>query len=355
MPASLKRLQLDRRGDSNMQSGTISPQTSTSLASGDTCVLVADIGGTNARLALTHGDGVLANSITLPCREYAQIDAAIDAYLQTCAAYQTPQQMVLAVAAATDQDEVILTNNHWQFSQRALAHKYAMPVMAINDFTAQAWCLPGLREADVRWLQQVTGNNLDWSQGNRSIAGPGTGFGAATMTLTREIIESEPGQCAFAPLTPRQLAILVHLWDSHPRVTADHLLSGPGLSNIHSAIYVLQTGKTSPAVTPAALVEAARNGDQLARQSMEEFSRILGAVCGDLALSMGSLGGFFLSGNILQKLDELFDHDLFMTAFTDKGRFSNWCQRVPVGLLNITDPGLQGCAAFSQRQAGQAR
>lgn len=332
-----------------MQSDTASSQATAPSASGSS-VLVADIGGTNARFALTSGDGTLTNRVTLPCRDYAEITAAIAAYLQTCPAQQAPQQMYLAVAAATDQDEISLTNNHWHFSQQALAEKFAMPVTAINDFTAQAWCLPGLHEKDVSWIQQIGPNAINWSQGNRSIAGPGTGFGAATMTWNREVLESEPGQCAFAPLTPRQLAILVHLWDSHPRVTADHLLSGPGLSNIYSAIFVLQTGKTSSSISPAELIDAARNGDQIARQSIDEFNRILGAVCGDLALSMGSLGGFFLSGNILQKLGDLFDHELFVTAFTDKGHFSQWCRRVPVAMLNATEPGLQGCAAYSQHQ-----
>jgi glucokinase len=161
--------------------------------------------------------------------------------------------------------------------------------------------------------------------------------------------ESEPGQCAFAPLTPRQLAILVHLWDRYPRVTADHLLSGPGLCNIYSAIVMLNTGKTAEALAAAEIVSAARHGDQLARQSLDEFSRMLGAVCGDIALSMGSLGGFFLTGAMLQKLDELFSAELFMAAFTDKGSFSDWCRRVPVAMLTIPDPGLRGCAAFSRQ------
>lgn len=335
-----------------MQTGTPSSPAAAPSASGSTTVLVADIGGTNARFALTDAHGALSNKMTLPCREYEDISSAISHYLQSCQTQQAtaPQHMYLAVAAATDQDEVALTNNHWRFSQQALARRFAMPVTAINDFTAQAWCLPDLRDADVSWIQQPSLDDINWTRGNRSIAGPGTGFGSATMTWHREVLDSEPGQCAFAPLTPRQLAILVHLWDGHPRVTIDRLLSGPGLSNIHSAIHVLQTGKTSSPVPPAELLDAARNGDQLAKQSIDEFCRILGAVCGDLALTVGSLGGFFLSGNILHKLDELFDRELFLTAFTDKGSFMQWCQRVPVALINISDPGLQGCAAFSVSQ-----
>jgi len=337
-----------------MHSGNSSSSTAPAIKAEDT-VLVADIGGTNARFALSTADLALSNIVSLRCQDYSDITAAITAYLQTCQSQQHPQhspqpeRICLAVAAATDQDEIKLTNNDWQFSQHALAQTFAMPVTAINDFTAQAWCLPGLGDTDVNWIHRVGPNDINWSQGNRSIAGPGTGFGAATMTFSREVLESEPGQCAFAPLTPRQLAILVHLWDSYPRVTPDYLLSGPGLSNIYSAIFVLSTGKDAEPMSAADIAVAARHGDRLAQQSLDEFSKILGAVCGDMALSMGSLGGFFLSGAMLQKLDELFNRDMFMAAFINKGNFSHWCQRVPVAMIKTTDPGLQGCAAYSHR------
>lgn len=334
-----------------MNAGNLSSAAGRQSAAGANTVMIADIGGTNARFALSNGTGPLTNKVSLRCQDYPDIAEAIAAYLRTCREQQSPAptRMCLAVAAAADQDEIVLTNNPWQFSQQAIAHKFNMPVTAINDFTAQAWCLPALSEGDVSWMQRVGPNDINWTQGSRSIAGPGTGFGAATMTFSREVLESEPGQCAFAPLSPRQLAILVHLWDHYPRVTPDHLLSGPGLSNIYSALFVLNTGKNTEPVTPVDIVDAARHGDQIARQSLDEFSRILGAVCGDIALTMGSLGGFFLSGAILQKLDELFNRELFMSAFTDKGLFSRWCHRVPVAMINLADPGLQGCAAYSHR------
>lgn len=334
-----------------MNAGNISSLAGGQSDAGTTTVMIADIGGTNARFALSSGAGLLSNKVSVPCQDYPDIDEAIAYYLRICRQQQAPvpTRMCLAVAAAADQDEIVLTNNPWQFSQKAIAHRFDMPVTAINDFTAQAWCLSVLSNQDVSWMQSVGSNDIKWTQGNRSIAGPGTGFGSATMTVGGEVLESEPGQCAFAPLSPRQLAVLVHLWDNHPRVTHDHLLSGPGLSNIYSALFVLTTGKNSEPVSAADIVTAARNGDQIARQSLDEFSRILGAVCGDIALSMGSLGGFFLSGAMLLKLDELFNRDLFMAAFNDKGQFSRWCQRVPVAMINLPDPGLQGCAACSHR------
>ncbi len=324
--------------------------TAQAVTPGDT-VLVADIGGTNARFALANAGHTLSHRVSLRSQDFPGIKEAIASYLQTCHSQQAPapSRICLAVAAATDQDVIKLTNNHWQFSLQSLTGTFTMPVTAINDFTAQAWCLPGLSDTDVTWIQHAGADSINWTQGNRTVAGPGTGFGAATMTFGREILESEPGQCAFAPLSPRQLAILVHLWDSYPRVTADYLLSGPGLRNIYSAIFVLNTGKNADEMSAADIVAAARHGDQLARQSLDEFSRILGAVCGDIALNMGSVGGFFLSGAMLHKLDELFNRELFIAAFNEKGNFSGWCQRVPVAIMHITDPGLRGCAAYSQR------
>ncbi|WP_083264277.1 glucokinase [Pseudohongiella acticola] len=334
-----------------MQAKNISATLESNARSSAATVLVADIGGTNARFALSGPDQALSHVVSLSCRDYADISEAISTYLQTLDPQQAaqPRGIFLAVAAATDQDEIKLTNNQWQFSQQALAQTLGMPVTAINDFTAQAWCLPSLSASDVKWLQQYSPHDLVWTRGNRSIAGPGTGFGAATMTLNGEVLESEPGQCAFAPLTPRQLAMVVHLWDSYPRVTVDYLLSGPGLSNIYSAIVMLNTGKPAEDLVAADIAMAARHGDELARQSLDEFSRMLGAVCGDIALSMGSLGGFFLTGAMLQKLDELFNAELFLAAFTDKGSFSDWCRRVPIAIMTMTDPGLRGCAVFSQR------
>jgi len=323
--------------------------------------LVADIGGTNARFALVLPElQELAYVQGLPCADFDGLAAAVRAYLGFCREQQAPAPLsaCFAVAGAVDQDLVRLTNNPWQFSQSALSSELSMPVTVINDFSAQAWCLPSVKHDDLYWLQRSTGQQEKtqegtvppWQTGTRCVAGPGTGFGAAAMTLSGDVLECEPGLCAFAPLDTRQADVLSQLWMKSPRVCHDMLLSGGGLINIHQALMLVDGHNGSAEYHQAKdVLDATRQGDTLALESTQMFSAILGSVCGDLALTLGTTGGFFLSGALLQGMAELFDQTIFLEAFNNKGAYSDWCQRLPVALWCLPQPGLQGCAEFTRQ------
>jgi len=319
--------------------------------------LVADIGGTNARFALVLPElKELGYVQALPCADYDGLASAVRAYLALCREQQAPVPRAgyFAIAGAVDQDFVRLTNNPWQFSQRELSSILSMPITVINDFSAQAWCLPLVQAEDVYWLQCAPGQRPEsvppWHTGTRCVAGPGTGFGAAAMTLSGDVLECEPGLCAFAPLNTRQSEVLRQLWTEYPRVCHDMLLSGGGLVNIYRALTAIEGHAGAGQFQQAKhVLDAARQGDSLALESTRMFSTILGSVCGDLALTMGSTGGLFLSGALLKGVAELFDQSLFLEAFNDKGAYSEWCQRLPVALWSLPQPGLQGCAEYVRR------
>ena len=310
--------------------------------------IVADIGGTNARFALaSQNDAPLQGVSVYRCADFVHFEDALEAYQESLRERSAPQllSVCLAVAAAVHKDLISLTNHSWQFSRRTLQAALGVPVHILNDFTAQALCLPILRDADVQWLRRAPGRP---HAAARTIAGPGTGFGGATLTAAGEVVESEPGHCSFAPVSEHELQLLQVLWRRHPRICVEQLLSGPGLANLYWANAVL--GGNSRELDAVAIVSAAQNGDALALQTLQDFSGILGSVCGDIALSMGSLGGFYLSGGVLEKLGALFDQTLFMTRFVDKGAFQSWCTEVPVARVTHTWPGLLGCARHARLQ-----
>jgi glucokinase len=319
--------------------------------------LVADIGGTNARFALSTTDAQLQCIEVLACANFAQIDDALDAYLSKLAQDKrnAVDSICMAVAAPTGPDTIKMTNHVWVFSQTAMAEKFGVPIRLINDFSAQAWCLTRLRNTDIVWLQdpeQTTdaGGCTDlsaWTGGTRTITGPGTGFGGSSITFNLDVLESEPGHLAFAPINKAQMRMLKQLWQWFPRISVEHLLSGPGLANIHKALACLQGVKPADNISAAAIVSAAQQGDAQAAESVKMFISILGSVCGDMALSIGSRGGLFLSGDMLKKMGLLFDHRIFMDAFVDKGAFRYWCKEIPVAFLSMPDPGLHGCALFA--------
>jgi glucokinase len=328
-------------------------------------VLLADIGGTNVRFALsTASDAPLQCIKVMRCADFERPLDAVRQYLDfvSTSGAPLPGSFCMAVAAAVRGDFVRFTNNHWQFSQAELSRQLNLPLTVLNDFEAQAWCLLHPDKLDLRWLNQpeVIASSAPaiqtWPQALRTIAGPGTGFGAASLTAGGEVISAEPGHIAFAPLDATDLALLQQLWRWYPRVTVEHLISGPGIANIFCAVSSVAGKSISPADAPASPdIVAMADTDTLARQTLKIFSRWMGAVCGDIALTKGSRGGFLLSGDLLGKLGEHFDEMAFMTAFTDKSAFTPWCQAIPVAYVLDEHPGLKGCAARSYFLSCQRR
>lgn len=313
------------------------------------CYVLADIGGTNARFAfVTASDAALQCVHSYTCSEYVRFEDALHAYLErlTQSAAPQPISLCLAVAAPVHEDPIKMTNSPWQFSRAALSALLEIPVNILNDFGAQAHCLVDLRHTPVQWWQQSTPNpGLAMpAQHARSIVGPGTGFGGATLLPSGEILESEPGHVSFAPVNAHEAALLKRLWQRYSRISVEHLLSGPGLANLYWANAQLQG--VDAELQAASIVAGAEQGDALCRQSIADFTAMMGSVCGDIALSTGSLSGVLLSGAMLEKMQQFFDRRLFMTRFTEKGPFTAWCRSVPVGIINAAYPGLLGCAAY---------
>lgn len=316
------------------------------------CHVLADIGGTHARFAwVLPGSAQLQCAEHYACADFVHFGDALGAYLERLRAESAPKPVsaCFAVAASVHEDLIRMTNSPWQFSRRALAEQLGVPVHVLNDFSAQAWCLPALAGG----AEALTGaDSLEWwQQGQpatepcaRSIVGPGTGFGAATMSAGGEVLESEPGHVSFAPVNAHELDVLRQLWQRYSRVSVEHLLSGPGLANLYWANARLQGGEKE--LTAAQIVAGALAGDGLSQQSVSDFTGILGSVCGDIALAMGSLGGVFLSGTMLEKMAPVFNKALFMARFLDKGPFASWCAQVPVARLRLPYPGLTGCALY---------
>lgn len=318
--------------------------------------LLADIGGTNIRFALSESTGAPLQCIhTMLCADFEHLIDAVRQYLGFIAEQHAPMPglFCLAVAAPVQGDFIKLTNNHWRFSRRELSQVLAMPVMVLNDFEAQGWCLLHPDQLPVRWLQKPAITDAQpgqWPEALRTIAGPGTGFGASSLSIGGEVISAEPGHAAFAPVNDDEMALLRQLWQWFPRVTVEHLISGPGIANIYCALSTLAGQSIKPDAAPSAaeIVEMA-DRHTIAQQTLQYFSSMMGGICGDMALTKGSRGGFVLSGNLIHKLGKHFDEQAFVRRFTDKGNFSDWCRAIPLACLLDEFPGLTGCAVYAHR------
>jgi glucokinase len=300
--------------------------------------IVADIGGTNARFAWLDSGGTLLNGIDrVLCADYARPLDAIRHYLARLPAQQPVSRLCLAVAGPIETDWIDLPNNHWAFSRSELERELGCSVAVINDFSAQLLSVRGLNAQEVEWLGTAR------PQPGLVIAalGPGTGLGVAGLTVGGEIIPSEAGHLAFAPVDAHEIALLQQLWRQYPRVSVERVLSGPGLAALYHANAAL-------AGQPGSLVAeqvstGARNGDALCRQSISDFIAILGSVAGEVAIALGARGGVWLAGGILPKLEGLYDKALLRARFNAKGRFTQYCSDIPLALVRAEHTGLRGC------------
>ena len=308
---------------------------------------VADVGGTNIRVATVTADGI-TNIRKYLCNDFATIDLALKQYFSDV---DTPFSAgCIAIACPVTGDEVATTNHSWVFSQRALTQQLNLDALfVINDFTAVAHSLPVLSGEQLVQIGSGTAN----PQGNVVVFGPGTGLGVEHMQLSDQgwtTLDGEGGHVDFAPVDETDLVVWRYLQGKLDRVSAEDVLSGRGLLHIYQAL-ALHAGETLSVTEPAQVTEKALNGEcETCLAALQQFCRIMGSFAGNLALNLATTGGVFIGGGIATRFTELLMNSDFRARFEAKGRMKHYVQPIPTYLINEPDHGLLGASAYLQQQ-----
>ncbi|GAA5009538.1 glucokinase [Pseudoluteimonas lycopersici] len=322
-------------------------------------VLLADIGGTNARFALAEATAP-APLVAGSAREYAVADFpsladAARTYLEAAGAKS--HAMVAAVAGRIDGDEARITNFPWVISIRRTRQALGLERMRlVNDFTAQSMAVLALQPDQVAAIGPTQWSGRRGERGNArtfAVIGPGTGLGVGGL-LIREgrpyPLATEGGHVDFAPGTPEEIAILQQLAQEFGRVSIERLVSGMGLVNLHRALSRIAGIDPGP-MEPRDVSERAAQGDPLCMRAVDVFCAAFGAIAGDLVLTLGAWDGVFLSGGLVPKLLPTLQHSGFRQRFEHKGRFSPAMAQVPTLAVMHPQPGLLGCAVIAVAEA----
>jgi len=305
-------------------------------------LLVADIGGTNARFALANpNDKRLSQFKNLPTKDYAGIIAAANEYLGQILG-KRPTQACIAVACPVWGDAVSLTNNDWAFSiedvQSSLKLKH---LKVVNDFKALAAGVPFLAMNEK--VQIGKGHSID--NHPISVIGPGTGLGVATIIQNRDnhiILDGEGGHVGFAPENQREVEILQVMQKDYGRVSAERILSGDGMVALYHALSEIR-GIASPSLTAADIVEQAKSGSNAhSIETINVFCSILGSFAGDTAMTLNSQGGVYIGGGIVPRIADLLEKSPFRQRFENKGRTSSLIRNVPTFLMVAEQTALSG-------------
>ncbi len=309
--------------------------------------LVADIGGTNARFGVQNYEtSNLSDIKKYSVSEHAQFESALKHLLRDVADLgcwnPVPKAVCLAVACPAEAETVQFTNSPWTIERQAISKLLdGARVDFINDFGAVGYAVTDLKPGDWRQIGQgsaTPGTPI-------AVLGPGTGLGVCSLIPAGagfQVVQGEGGHVDFAPIDAREIAVLEILSSRFGRVSVERLLSGSGIVNIYQAL--AQLDKKDPVFeTPAEITEAASKGtDTLSVESLQLFCRVLGAVAGNLALTLGAKGGVYIAGGIVPRFVDFFEQSDFRHRFESKGRFSNYLASIPTRLITKDDLGLAG-------------
>ncbi|HUV20156.1 MAG TPA: glucokinase [Gammaproteobacteria bacterium] len=304
--------------------------------------LVADIGGTNARFAMVADATAKAiEPRNLRCAEYETIVDATLAYLDLVALGK-PYQAAISIASPVTGDALNMMNHSWSFSvsetRAALGLRH---LKVLNDYTALALALPGLR--DEQRLQVGAGQGLVGHP--IAVLGPGTGLGVSGVVPAGDHwvpLESEGGHASYGPLNAREQAIIEVMRERLEHVSAESLVSGRGLSLIYEMITRLDQG-VGVKLTPGEVSQRALELEcPLALETLSIFCNILGTIAGNLALTLGAQGGVYIGGGIILRILDFFSSSGFRERFEKHGRLTPYLRNIPTYVINTDYPALAG-------------
>ncbi len=301
-------------------------------------LLVADVGGTNTRLAIAMDAELRSETLRrYDNKQFSNLESVIEQYLSE----QTNDRLCgccIAVAGTVNNGQGRLTNRDWVICADSLCEVVgAERVVVINDLQAIGYGVHLLGSSDVQVLKAGASYQVN---DTKLVINAGTGFNAVAVHTTesgRFVAPSECGHSSLAVSEATEKMLKHHIEDTYGFACIEDVLSGRGTETVRAWIAEL-TGSDNQL-----------NSNKYAYQSV--MSGILGSVTGDLALTHLPYGGIYLTGGVIQALLPNLHTDRLIDAFTSKGRFTDFMDQFSICLIRDDQPALRGCAVYFWRQS----
>jgi len=315
-----------------------------------TLALLADIGGTNTRVALADGAQVRrASAVSFRNADYPGLEPILSAYLAQHGL--TSVEGACVAAAGPVQDGVTeMTNLSWVIDAGQLTRATGAQRTAIlNDLQAQGQALGHIAPDHLRRV--VDGPAKPGA--SMLVVGLGTGVNAAPVHNTpwgRVVPPSECGHVNMAVRCDEDLALVRFI---EARLAArgeaahcgvEEVLAGRGLANLHS--FAAHQAGVAGDLTSAQVLAALAAGDAVAAHAAQLYVRILAQTLADLALIHLPYDGIYLIGGMSRALTPHFDRFGLARNFREMRRVDLLTTAFSITVVEDDYAALTGCAAY---------
>ncbi len=321
-----------------------------------TRTLVADIGGTNTRVALASGLAVDPASIRkYPNRDFQGIDGVLSAYVAAEGIGRLTGACVAAAGPVQD-GAVTMTNLFdatgapWIIDRaRVTRATGAATVAVLNDLQAQGQALGHIAEANLRPV--IAGPVV--AGGTMLVVGLGTGVNAAPVHPGAAGRVVPPSECGHVNMPARGaeglrlqgfIETLLAARGEVPHAGVEEVLSGRGLANL-AAFAAAEAGAT-PLPDSAAVLAGLAAGDRVAGEAARLYTYLLGQMLADLALIHLPYGGIHLIGGMARAMTPHFASHGLERAFREPRRVPLLVEDFAVFVVEDDFAALTGCAAY---------
>ena len=314
--------------------------------------LVADIGGTNTRIALAQGETILSATVRrYRNADFTGLEPVIRRYM-TDEGNVDPAGACIAVAGPVRDGRAAMTNLDWTIDTATLARATRSERVAIlNDLQAQGHALGHIPAENLREVLSGAPASPD---ATCLVVGVGTGFNAAPVFSTprgRIVTASESGHANLPIRTEQELRLCQYVSTAHGFPAVEDVLSGRGLERVY-AFLGEEAGDPKDKSAHDLMTSLADGSDPRAAEAARLFTRLLGTVAGNLSLIQLPFGGLFLAGGVARAVGPYLAQFGFAEAFRDKGRFSGFMGNFAVTIIEDDYAALTGCANFLREGDG---
>ncbi len=310
--------------------------------------ILADIGGTNTRVALADGSRLREGTIAkFANAEFDSLEPILVRYLAE-AGIASVEGACVAAAGPVRHGVAEMTNLNWTIDHAQLTRATgATKVAILNDLQAQGQALGHIAPEYLRPIISAP------SVPNASmlVVGLGTGVNAAPVHNTpwgRVVPPSECGHVSMPIRTEQDLRLSRFLETygdhAHGFTGVEDVLAGRGLEHLHA--FVSHEAGIPASLTSAQIMTAIAAGDALALDTARFYIRLLGSILGNLALTHLPYGGIFLIGGMSRAMTPYMATMGLADALCDKGRFADFLRGFPVWVVEDDFAALAGCAAY---------